>query len=101
MSAEDEGGRPRKAELKAEAAISRARVADDLEALTHKLSPQNLKSEARQAIVKSVERRVSGAENRLSRLTSTLKRRVTEHPLPFVALVGLGIGLLAWRARRA
>lgn len=101
MGAENDDGSPTKAELKAEAAISRARVADDLEALSYKLSPQNLKSEARQAIVKSVERRVSVAENRFARLTSLLKRSVTEHPVPFVAVMGLGIGLLAWRARRA
>lgn len=101
MSADDQGESSRKLELKAEAAISRARVANDLEALSYKLSPQNLKSEARQAIVKSVERRVSRAEGGFLRLRSLIKRTVTAHPLPFVAIVGLGVGFWAWRARRS
>ncbi len=99
MSAEEDKG-PSKSWLKAEAAISRARVADDLEALTYKLSPQNLKSEARQAIVKSVERRVSRAEGGLSRLMAVVTRAVSRHPLPVVAVVGVGIGAWIWRARR-
>ena len=101
MSADFEGKDPNKSLLKAETAITRARVADDLEALSQKLSPRNLKSEARQAIVRSVERRLSQAEGGLMSLMSRVKRTVSRHPVPVVALVGLGIGAWIWRARRA
>jgi hypothetical protein len=101
MAAENGSGSSSRAALEAEAAISRARLADDIQALSHKLAPQNLKSEARQAIVKSVERRVFDAEARVSRFGAALQRSVARHPVPVAVAVLLGIGALIWRARRA
>jgi hypothetical protein len=100
MGAENGSGSSSRRALEAEAAISRARVADDILALSHKLAPQNLKSEARQAIVKSVERRVFDAEQSVSRLGAAIQRGFAKHPVPVTLAVLLGVGALIWRARR-
>jgi hypothetical protein len=76
-------------QLSAEAAVTRARLASDIDALGDKLAPRNLKIEA-----KSRARRMMTAG--LLAIAQTARR----HPLP-VALSLLGVGVLVWRAHRA
>jgi hypothetical protein len=86
--------------LSADVAITRARLASDVEALGAKLAPENIKQEAKDAITRKIAREAT----RLGRAVSAAALAVTgiarRHPIP-VALSLLGVGLLAWRARRA
>lgn len=86
--------------LSADVAITRARLASDVEALGAKLAPANIKQEAKDAITRKIVRVTS----RLGRGVSSAARAMTgvarRHPVP-VALSLVGLGLLVWRVRRA
>lgn len=76
-------------QLSAEAAITRARLAHDVEALGDKLAPQNLKNEAKSRLLHLAHS---------SALSIT--RAARQHPVP-IALAVVGLALLVWRAQRA
>ena len=76
-------------QLSAEVALTRARLARDVEALGDKLAPQNLKHEAKSRVYELAR---SGSQ--------AIVRAARRHPVP-IALVIIGVGLLVWRAQRA
>jgi hypothetical protein len=83
-------------ELAADVAITRARLASDVEALGAKLDPENLKLEAKQAVTRTVVRQSA----RLGNAALAIARSVRRHPIP-LTLGLLGLGVLVWRVRRA
>lgn len=76
-------------QLSAEAAITRARLAHDVEALGDKLAPQNLKNEAKSRLLHL-------AQSSALAITHAARR----HPVP-IALAVVGLAVLVWRAQRA
>jgi hypothetical protein len=85
MSSDDEpSSGPRIEQLRAEAAATRSRLADDVDALEHKLSPANLRDEAKLALERGARRWTSRALN-LTR----------QHPA-LAVLAGLSAGWLLW-----
>jgi hypothetical protein len=83
-------------ELAADVAITRARLASDVEALGAKLDPQNLKQEAKLAVTDAIVRRSA----RLGNAALAIARSACRHPIP-LGLALLGIGVVVWRVRRA
>ena len=89
MADEREEGEVLARQLSAEAAITRARLASDVEALGDKLAPSNLKHEAKSRLHHLVRSR-----------GQAIVRAARQHPVP-IALAVIGVGLLVWRAQRA
>jgi hypothetical protein len=83
-------------QLAASAALTRSRVAGDIEALGAKLAPENIKTEAKLALLRSIARQLT----RLGRAVPAITRGARRHPIP-VALTLLGLGVVVWRVRRA
>ena len=101
MASEDrEEGEALTRRLSADVAITRARLASDVEALGAKLAPENLKQEAKQAITRSIVREASRLRRAVSAGALAVTRAARRHPIP-VALSLVGVGVLLWRARRA
>lgn len=86
-------------ELRAEIAETRARVAEDVEAIGNKLSPDNLKREAKDAIVNRVRERTTAMRYGVSHAGSSIADSARSNPLP-IALIGIGIGWLLIDARK-
>lgn len=101
-------------ELRADIAATRAQVAQDVEALGQKLSPenikQNIKNEARETFntmkhdaKENIRRRVrsgaSAVRYGVSNAGNSFVDSARSNPIP-VALIGLGLGWLIWDARR-
>jgi ElaB/YqjD/DUF883 family membrane-anchored ribosome-binding protein len=80
---------------------TRARVGRDIDALGEKLSPQNLKQQAKDAVAEKAQDIVSNVGQQARRTGSRLADFVRENPLP-VAAVGLGVTwLFTLRTRNA
>lgn len=110
----DENGKSSE-ELRAELESTRERVSEDVEALGTKLSPENLKAEAKQAAVRKIEQGTQAVRETWHRGTDQLRKKVQqgghqlresvdeaetsiarfarENPIP-LALIGAGLGLL-------
>jgi len=91
-------------ELNTQAAHTRRRVADDVEALSYKVSPENIKEEAKDAVREAGRRATEKVRHTASRSADTGRRighdLVTtgrENPIP-TAMIGLGIGWLGYMA---
>jgi ElaB/YqjD/DUF883 family membrane-anchored ribosome-binding protein len=77
-------------EIEREIQRTRARMGRDIDALGEKLSPQNLKQQAKDAVAEKAQDMVSNAGQQARRTGSRLVEFVRENPLP-VAAVGLGV----------
>ena len=77
-------------EIEREIQRTRARMGRDIDALGEKLSPQNLKQQARDAVAEKAQDVVSNVGHQARRTGSRLVELVRENPLP-VAAVGLGV----------
>jgi ElaB/YqjD/DUF883 family membrane-anchored ribosome-binding protein len=93
-------------ELRVEAEIQRERVAQDLSTLSRKVSPENVKLEAKQAVKQagqsaaaSVREGVDGMTQASRRIGSGALDVVRDNPVP-VAMIGLGLGMLLYSSRR-
>jgi ElaB/YqjD/DUF883 family membrane-anchored ribosome-binding protein len=96
-------------DLRADLEQTRERVSSDIEALGNKLSPDNLKAEAKQAVSRGLEQGREAARETLREGTERVRqtaetakngiaRYVRENPVP-LSLIGLGVGLLIWNSR--
>jgi ElaB/YqjD/DUF883 family membrane-anchored ribosome-binding protein len=116
-----ESGTKSSDELRADLDETRERVSSDVEALTNKLSPENLKAEAKQAVSRSWEEGKELVRDKLhlgtarvreklhegtERVKETVENTETtvlgymrENPVP-LALIGAGIGLLLLSAKK-
>jgi hypothetical protein len=88
-------------ELRAEVDVTREMVVEDIEALGDKLSAENIKAEAKQAVVRSVRENVDEAKNAVARAGAILRFVVRRHPVPVAVVAAAAVGVLVWRARRA
>lgn len=86
------------ASLRAEIEDTRERFSADVDALGAKISPQNMKAEAKQAIKNTVQRGATQVRDGVSSAGSNLLSVVKENPVP-LALIGAGLGLLVWSLR--
>jgi len=77
-------------EIEREIQRTRARMGRDIDALGEKLSPQNLKQQARDAVAEKAQHMVSNVGQQARRTGSRVVEFVRENPLP-VAAVGLGV----------
>ena len=77
-------------EIEREIQRTRARMGRDIDALGEKLSPQNLKQQARDAVAEKAQDMVSNVGQQARRTGSRVVEFVRENPLP-VAAVGLGV----------
>ncbi len=96
-------------ELRADLDQTRERVSSDVEALGNKLSPENLKAEAKQAVSRSWEQGRELVRDKVQRGTDLVRETVEntentvlgyvrENPVP-LSLIGVGLGLLIWNGR--
>jgi ElaB/YqjD/DUF883 family membrane-anchored ribosome-binding protein len=86
-------------EIELEIEQTRNRLSRDIDELGNKLSPQNLKEEAKSAIKGAAQGAVSNAGEQARRTGSRLVEVIREHPLPVIA-VGAGVTwLLTQRSR--
>ncbi len=92
--------KPSAAELVANVTEARELVASDIEALGVKLIPANRPAEAKPVVTRTIERQAGRAQRSLARMMERFVATIRRHPIP-IALSVAGIGLLAWRARRA
>ena len=90
-----------KDELEKDIDGTRARISEDIDALSYKLSPQRLREQAQtklhdaqEAVVNSVTEITNDATARVRQTSHTVIDVIKENPLP-AALLGLGVGLLA------
>lgn len=107
----DEGnGAKSSDELRADLDQTRERVSSDVEALSNKLSPENLKAEAKQAVSRTWDEGRELVRDKLHQGTervretvqsteSTIVGFVRENPVP-LSLIGVGVGLLIWNSRQ-
>jgi ElaB/YqjD/DUF883 family membrane-anchored ribosome-binding protein len=77
-------------EIEREIQRTRARMSRDIDALGEKLSRQNLKQQARDAVAEKAQDMVSNVGQQARRTGSRVVEFVRENPLP-VAAVGLGV----------
>jgi ElaB/YqjD/DUF883 family membrane-anchored ribosome-binding protein len=84
-------------ELRLEVAETRAKVAEDVQALGHKLAPANLRREAQEAVSRTVRDGAVAVRERA--LQNTMVQSVRQNPIPY-ALIGVGIGWLWFGSRR-
>ena len=77
-------------EIEREIQRTRARMGRDIDALGEKLSPENLKQQAKDAVAEKAQDIVSNVGQQARRTGSRLVDFVRENPLP-VAAVGLGV----------
>jgi ElaB/YqjD/DUF883 family membrane-anchored ribosome-binding protein len=80
-------------EIEREIQRTRARMGRDIDALGEKLSPENLKQQAKDAMAEKAQDIVSNVGQQARRTGSRLVDFVRENPLP-VAAVGLGVSWL-------
>jgi ElaB/YqjD/DUF883 family membrane-anchored ribosome-binding protein len=86
--------------LRADIDETRERLSSDIDALGNKLSPQNIKAEAKQAIKQTFHHGADQVRETVSTAGGSLLTAVKENPLP-VALIGVGIGWLVLNLRNA
>lgn len=86
--------------LRAEIDETRERLSADVDALGNKLSPENIKAEAKQAVKKTVQRGAEQVREGVSSAGAGLMDAVKANPIP-VALIGVGLGWLVWNVRAA
>jgi ElaB/YqjD/DUF883 family membrane-anchored ribosome-binding protein len=77
-------------EIEREIQRTRARMGRDIDALGEKLSPENLKQQAKDAVAEKAQDMVSNVGQQARRTGSRVVEFVRENPLP-VAAVGLGV----------
>jgi ElaB/YqjD/DUF883 family membrane-anchored ribosome-binding protein len=86
-------------QIEREIELTRNRVSRDIDELGNKLSPQNLKEEAKSAIKGAAQGAVSNVGEQARRTGSRLVEVIRENPLPVIA-VGAGVTwLLTQRSR--
>jgi ElaB/YqjD/DUF883 family membrane-anchored ribosome-binding protein len=86
-------------EIEREIELTRNRLSRDIDELGNKLSPQNLKEEAKSAIKGAAQGAVSNVGEQARRTGSRLVEVIRENPLPVIA-VGAGVTwLLTQRSR--
>jgi ElaB/YqjD/DUF883 family membrane-anchored ribosome-binding protein len=85
-------------DLRADVERTRERLSQDVEALGAKLSPDNMKAEAKRAIKRPVRRGTNELRNGVNSATDSVSSFVGSNPLP-IALIGVGVGWLIWNAR--
>lgn len=90
--------------LKSDAAETRQRLADDVDALGEKMSPANLKKEAKAAVsdmgrmaVDEVKSVAQDAAHQTQKFSENFTQVVRENPVPAL-MVGAGLGWLIYRA---
>ncbi len=86
-------------ELRREVERTRARVAADVDAITNKMSPENMKNQAKE----SLQRAGHAAKERVVHTTRAAGRSIVdsarENPVPLM-VIGAGIGWLIYNARQ-
>lgn len=85
-------------DLRADVERTRERLSQDVEALGAKLSPDNMKAEAKRAIKRTVRRGTDELREGVNSATDSVSSFVGTNPLP-IALIGVGVGWLIWNAR--
>jgi ElaB/YqjD/DUF883 family membrane-anchored ribosome-binding protein len=96
-------------EIRVDLEEKRERVSNDVEALADKLSPDNLKAEAKQAVQRTweegremvrdkVHQRTEQVRETVARTEGAVLGFVRENPVP-LSLIGVGIGLMIWNSR--
>lgn len=88
------------AALRADIGDTRERLSADLDALGTKLSPENIKAEAKQAIKQTFHDGAEHVRESVGSAGVNLVALAKENPLP-VALIGVGVGWLVWNLRAA
>jgi ElaB/YqjD/DUF883 family membrane-anchored ribosome-binding protein len=92
-------GEKRPEEIEREIEQTRSRLSRDIDELGNKLSPSNLKEEAKTAIKDAAQGAVSNVGEQARRTSSRLVEVIRENPLPVIA-VGAGVTwLLTQRSR--
>lgn len=79
---------------------TRERLSADFDALGNKLSPENIKAGAKQAIKQTVHDGADQVRETVGSAGASLMTAAKENPLP-VTLIGLGVGWLVWNLRTA
>jgi hypothetical protein len=85
-------------DLRADVERTRERLSQDVDALGAKLSPQNVKAEAKQAVKRTVRRGTNELRDGVNSATESVSSFVGQNPLP-LALIGVGVGWLLWNTR--
>jgi ElaB/YqjD/DUF883 family membrane-anchored ribosome-binding protein len=86
-------------ELRQEIERTRARVAADVDALSNKVSPENVKAQAKQRFHRAKEEAKQRVVYSSRRAGRSLRDSARANPLPLV-LVGAGLGWLVYNARQ-
>jgi ElaB/YqjD/DUF883 family membrane-anchored ribosome-binding protein len=99
FDADIEGSEKSPQEIERDIEHTRSRLSRDIDELGNKLSPQNLKEEAKSAIKDAAQGAVSNVGEQARRTGSRLVEVIRENPLPVIA-VGAGVTwLLTQRSR--
>jgi len=85
-------------DLRADVERTRERLSQDVDALGAKLSPDNVKAEAKRAVQRTVRRGTNELREGVSSATDSVSSFVGANPLP-IAVIGVGVGWLIWNAR--
>jgi ElaB/YqjD/DUF883 family membrane-anchored ribosome-binding protein len=85
-------------DLRADVERTRERLSQDVDALGAKLSPENVKVEAKRAVKRTVRRGTDELREGVSSATESVSSFVGQNPLP-IALIGVGVGWLIWNTR--